>query len=167
MHGQSRGKIRFGPLQSGAVLLWTISLILLGYLWIVSYGDSVWCLSVYGRKSGEEWCVFEGAVRWTGTLTWECEPPWFYLLERRPRVLPDVDGPVTVELGAAAASIVVIPIGYVVLIRIRRVVVRKRCRSSGCCENCGYDLRGSQSGVCPECGKATPRVGSSTPAGWS
>ena len=26
--------------------------------------------------------------------------------------------------------------------------------SAGCCLNCGYDLRGTPKGVCPECGKA-------------
>jgi hypothetical protein len=25
----------------------------------------------------------------------------------------------------------------------------------GCCLNCGYDLRGSPTGVCPECGKSS------------
>ena len=29
---------------------------------------------------------------------------------------------------------------------------RDRRKPEGCCQNCGYDLTGNESGVCPECG---------------
>ncbi len=37
---------------------------------------------------------------------------------------------------------------------VRRVIRRKR----GHCINCGYDLRGAEHEVCPECGASTKRV---------
>ena len=37
------------------------------------------------------------------------------------------------------------------LVRYRRVLQAQR-RSEGRCLNCGYDLKGNTSGVCPECG---------------
>lgn len=39
---------------------------------------------------------------------------------------------------------------------LRGPVLRWRRTRSGRCFECGYDLRGNQSGICPECGKATP-----------
>lgn len=33
-----------------------------------------------------------------------------------------------------------------------------RLRDSGKCEHCEYDLQGSESGTCPECGKSIPSV---------
>lgn len=41
-------------------------------------------------------------------------------------------------------------IGYAWEHRRRRPAER---RARGQCARCGYDLRGSESGVCPECGK--------------
>lgn len=40
-------------------------------------------------------------------------------------------------------------------IRTRRVYRAKQRIISGCCVACGYDLRGSPSGRCPECGSVT------------
>lgn len=37
---------------------------------------------------------------------------------------------------------------------------RDRRRRHGLCANCGYDLRGSVSGVCPECGTPPPSAAS-------
>ena len=40
---------------------------------------------------------------------------------------------------------------YPTIVVIRRL---RMVRREGCCRQCGYDLTGNQSGVCPECGKA-------------
>lgn len=32
-----------------------------------------------------------------------------------------------------------------------------RRRGPGCCQKCGYDLRGNISGICPECGQAATK----------
>ena len=45
-------------------------------------------------------------------------------------------------------------IGYAWERRRRRPLER---RARGQCDRCGYDLRGSESGVCLECGLGTPR----------
>ena len=43
---------------------------------------------------------------------------------------------------------------YPTLALIRSPFRRWRRRRGGCCLNCGYDLRGNLTGVCPECGCA-------------
>jgi hypothetical protein len=43
---------------------------------------------------------------------------------------------------------------YPTIAFIRGPVRRWRRRRRGCCLNCGYDLTGNVSGVCPECGEA-------------
>lgn len=44
--------------------------------------------------------------------------------------------------------------------------IKRRYFSPGICRNCGYDLRGTPSGVCPECGRTSnvPPDKESTPA---
>lgn len=46
------------------------------------------------------------------------------------------------------------------LVRRRREIVRQIRGRGGLCRQCGYDLRGSTSGICPECGtpSATARL---------
>jgi predicted amidophosphoribosyltransferase len=35
---------------------------------------------------------------------------------------------------------------------------RDRRHSPGCCPRCGYDLSGTPSGICPECGRAQKKA---------
>ena len=42
------------------------------------------------------------------------------------------------------------------LIRTRRFLVLRRRRKNGLCLQCGYNLTGNVSGVCPECGTSIP-----------
>jgi len=44
-------------------------------------------------------------------------------------------------------------LAYPAIAFIRGPLRRWRWRRKGCCRNCGYDLTGNTSGVCPECGK--------------
>lgn len=39
----------------------------------------------------------------------------------------------------------------------RAVKLRLPSKDDGCCQTCGYNLRGNTSGVCPECGAAVDR----------
>ncbi|GMU24132.1 MAG: hypothetical protein AMXMBFR13_42090 [Phycisphaerae bacterium] len=41
-------------------------------------------------------------------------------------------------------------------IALLRFLLRVRTVPTGCCRECGYDLTGNLSGVCPECGTAVP-----------
>jgi hypothetical protein len=45
------------------------------------------------------------------------------------------------------------PIIKLAIVLIRRLARRRR-RGRGLCGRCGYDLRGNESGTCPECGTA-------------
>ena len=40
----------------------------------------------------------------------------------------------------------------------RALKFAQRRRRVGCCINCGYNLTGNVSGVCPECGKPIPKA---------
>jgi hypothetical protein len=53
------------------------------------------------------------------------------------------------NLGLCAATLIALPAGVA-----RRLLARRR-RPQGCI-HCGYDQTGNVSGVCPECGRATP-----------
>lgn len=54
-------------------------------------------------------------------------------------------------LGAYTVAVVIV---LVLVTGPERVRHRKALRRSrGCCEDCGYDLRGCSNLVCPECGK--------------
>lgn len=46
-----------------------------------------------------------------------------------------------------------------VWLRFSPMYRRARWRARGCCESCGYDLRGLTSAQCPECGKPIARGG--------
>src|SRR5436309_1373752 len=46
----------------------------------------------------------------------------------------------------------------------RKAWVRRRRRRLGLCLRCGYDLRGSPSGACPECGAGSAAAGAAGPA---
>jgi hypothetical protein len=54
------------------------------------------------------------------------------------------------------------PTWWLLAFRRRRVIAQRIAR--GCCRRCGYDLRASPGGVCPECGNGAP-VTAAPPAG--
>ena len=41
--------------------------------------------------------------------------------------------------------------------------IKRRYFSAGICRKCGYDLRGSPSGVCPECGRSAHQPDGDSP----
>jgi hypothetical protein len=45
-------------------------------------------------------------------------------------------------------------VGWIVGLAASVLIIRRGRPAfrDGCCQNCGYDLRGRASGVCPECG---------------
>jgi len=55
--------------------------------------------------------------------------------------------------------------GFVLVCGILRLVLRDVYEASGVCYNCGYNLTGNVSGVCPECGKRVGEVGSENARG--
>lgn len=50
-------------------------------------------------------------------------------------------------------ALALLVLGFVALFRLPW-----RSYRAGCCRNCGYDLRGSASGNCPECGAGADRA---------
>lgn len=57
--------------------------------------------------------------------------------------------------GTLLAMIFGVPVYFVVIWRKSRREKRVEFRrKNGICVNCGYDLRGSTTGVCPECGES-------------
>ena len=61
----------------------------------------------------------------------------------------------TVPYSHLAVRAALLPAGRATAWQWKQVPRRKR---EGRCLRCGYDLTGNASGVCPECGEATPRV---------
>ena len=56
--------------------------------------------------------------------------------------------------GTFLAMIFGVPVYFVVMWRTKRRAARVELRrTNGLCVNCGYDLKGNVSGVCPECGE--------------
>lgn len=52
-----------------------------------------------------------------------------------------------------------VPVYSVVMWRIKRRAARVEFRrKNGICVNCGYDLRGNTTGVCPECGEPVEKI---------
>jgi hypothetical protein len=49
--------------------------------------------------------------------------------------------------------------GYTLVTLFRSRIRRYRRRTGGRCSECGYDLFGNESGVCPECGTACDAAG--------
>ena len=49
---------------------------------------------------------------------------------------------------------------YPAFVALRRIRQHWRSRREECCRECGYDLTGNESGVCPECGKPIPILAS-------
>jgi hypothetical protein len=46
--------------------------------------------------------------------------------------------------------------GVLVLLTLPAIFMLFRRKQTGKCRHCGYDLTGNLSGICPECGQATP-----------
>ncbi|HZN65870.1 MAG TPA: hypothetical protein VFB66_11300 [Tepidisphaeraceae bacterium] len=64
-------------------------------------------------------------------------------------VLPVVRSIVGEVAGFAVVALVILAFWYV---GDRPELVRQYRRAHGQCERCGYDLRGNETRVCPECG---------------
>jgi len=61
--------------------------------------------------------------------------------------------------GTLLAMIFGAPVYFVVLWRKSRREKRVEFRrKNGICVNCGYDLRGNTTGICPECGEAVENI---------
>ena len=54
--------------------------------------------------------------------------------------------------------VIALPLNYILVSKVRRVLRFRRRIRSGLCTNCGYDLRASE-GRCPECGQSMTRAG--------
>lgn len=53
------------------------------------------------------------------------------------------------------ALIFYVPVFFLFMWRVKRRAARVEFRrKNGICVNCGYDLRGNTTGVCPECGES-------------
>ena len=97
-------------------------------------------------------CVIAGLVAFVCTFvlvtTSHARPPYYWLFIP----LPDPIGRAlwhTAPLVLTFAPLVSL-VGVLALVRARRL--RLALRRAGLCVQCGYDLRGNVSGVCPECG---------------
>lgn len=57
------------------------------------------------------------------------------------------------EISLPFAALFAVLASYPILAFIRGPLRRWRHRRAGLCLNCGYDLTGNESGICPECGR--------------
>ncbi len=122
--------------------------IVVGTMWIASYGCLVF--NVYDSDRQELWALYKGELLVNEGLVRTLAPP--HRFEQTLGYLDYPDHPdrrislwyVTVP----AVFLASIPL----LTIIRRWIVRILRRRNGLCGECAYDLRGSFSGVCPECG---------------
>lgn len=61
--------------------------------------------------------------------------------------------------GTFLAMIFGVPVYFVVMWRAKRRAARVEFRrKNGICVNCGYDLRGNTTGICPECGETVEEI---------
>lgn len=120
-------------------------------------------------------------IEWEGSLRTVPKADWVYFDKPLPRRWQKVRGPLGFSayhesvrhyLLAAPTPLwgVTLPHLFLVillampgiawLVRRRREIVRQIRGRGGLCRQCGYDLRGSTSGICPECG--TPSAAART-----
>lgn len=132
------------------LFVWLGILAGLVYAWVRSYDRAVNCM--IDPVLSMDWCLYRGAV-----YGWDIHGAMPPLDEFEFYYTYDPESPVYAahhyRLGTAifftAASW---PILCLSILGYRRWRRRER-EKAGECINCGYDLRGNTSGVCPECGK--------------
>lgn len=129
--------------------------------WVQSYyADSLLCLR--NRATGEEWCIYHGGV-YLNANPWSVRPPsaqpppHFECFGELPESF--VPRSLSMHLGVILFFVVLFP--YVVKLSIQAYRGRLRAgrRRKGLCERCSYDLRGTTSLQCSECGhEITPKM---------
>ena len=141
------------PSRPGRWLKWAglVGCLLMGVLWYESLWLSVAC-------KGDDWGAgfVEGAV-WVahreGTGFWRARA--WEVLRAREGGLPPLERwwPRPVQFGASHYVFVPIWVPFLILAGLTVWVWHFRAPyPSGCCQQCGYDLTGNVSGMCPECG---------------
>ena len=102
---------------------------------------------------GHAWHVFQHVHPYVDP--WKRSPPWGLSWKRNVICLTGGVGVYSVlTVGVPLLGLSVAFAAYPFAAFIRGPVLRPwRRRRKGLCLNCGYDLRGNVSGVCPECGR--------------
>ena len=148
----------------GVAVLWARSYSHCDVLWRQQGpGDRLEITSEFGLL------VFE----WEGPLTSAPEDQWIYFDKPLPRRFNQPRGPLgfgvyrenarhylleppTPVWGVTLPHLFLVILlampGIAWLVRKRREILRQIRGRGGLCRQCGYDLRGSTSGICPECG---------------
>jgi hypothetical protein len=136
---------RLVSILSGSITVVLAILVLQSY-----FDDTVYCLS--DGTVQREWCLHRGGV-WE-LAEWFHPPPRFRWVQYAAE--DGIEGQVLLRLPTLIVIFVVLGAGTVIAPRVimRRVVGFRR--KHGLCERCGYDLRGSTSTRCPECGNRVP-----------
>ena len=132
-----------------AWICWTLLVVLFGWAWTASFDGAADC--VYDSRLNIELCLLRGAV-YIGDCTYSPPPvdrfrkymsaspsAVEFPLFRLPLLIPML---ALAGIGPACACLSV----------AFSLSGKRRRRRTGCCTQCGYDLRGSLGGVCPECG---------------
>jgi hypothetical protein len=137
-----------------------------GFVLCAIYVNSIWNSWGYGADTCRGFIVVNGTIRiidipedqrhfnlipkgWHFQTLPSSDPPWY---------LPGIDRVILNPSQSSRGSfgrIVVIPLWIplaCIAIPTALAYWRDRPRPRGHCQSCGYDLRGSHSGRCPECG---------------
>jgi len=96
--------------------------------------------------------VKQGLTANDGRGTWAWRWHGFLAIKNRAPSPPEVAA--TVPHWAVASLAALLPAARIVKRQIRALVRRRRARTRRCVA-CGYDLRATTTGVCPECGEET------------
>jgi len=123
-----------------------------GYWWIPTGGLDVYAGRVYIGWD-EPWSIIPERGRWY--------PP-----ERHPWPFAWWFGGDRYTLGGVTYTVVLIPIWVLVVLVATPTLWLWRCdrrKRPGLCVKCGYDLRGTDHKVCPECGSLPPRPSPAEP----
>ncbi len=151
--------VRWAGLCSLSGILVVLALTVRGReVWVLSWHVGRFGVNVEGGVAGIAWTreryAHQGATyKWTAWVSnfWErgyySKVIWYSN--------DDVVRGVFVPLWIPAA--VLVPLTVVAWLK------RVACAPAGCCAQCGYNLTGNVSGICPECGTLIPRSAESKP----